>query len=296
MSAAGAAEELFGDPGYLHHLAQLDLVARQVISGRRRGERRSGRRGAGTVFSDYRSYGRGDDLRYVDWNVYGRLGALVVKQFEVEESANVLLFLDRSLSMDFGEPSKLVFGKRLAAALGYIGLAHFDRVEVFPLPGGEPRPFSGRAQAPALFDHLRGLRAEGPTDLLTSIRGHPAAGRRRGIAVLVSDFYDRRGFRAAVDWLLSRRHRVFLVQVFDRREVRPEAGGSFRLVDSEDGRRLKVTVTEELARAYRAAFRRFSEGILRTARKRGVGYARFPSDRPFAEAVLSLIRIGGIVR
>ena len=102
---------LFDDVDSLKWLEQLDLLARQIIAGSRRGEHRGLRRGAGTVFSEYRSYSRGDDLRYVDWNVYGRLGALFVKEFEIEESTNVLLFLDRSLSMDFGEPRKLDYAK-----------------------------------------------------------------------------------------------------------------------------------------------------------------------------------------
>ncbi|MHC4913313.1 MAG: DUF58 domain-containing protein, partial [Planctomycetota bacterium] len=83
-------EALFGDPEFLRKLAYFDLVAKQIQAGSRRGERRSTRTGAGTLFKDHRSYSPGDDLRYLDWNIYGRLESLFVKQFEVEESANVL--------------------------------------------------------------------------------------------------------------------------------------------------------------------------------------------------------------
>ena len=83
-----------------------------------KGERRSPRKGISVEFSDYRPYGRGDDLRYVDWNIYGRLDRLYVKLFVDEEDLCLHLLLDASASMGFGEPSKLAYAARLAAALG----------------------------------------------------------------------------------------------------------------------------------------------------------------------------------
>ncbi len=290
------APRLFDDPESLRWLGQLDLLARQIIAGSRRGERRGTKRGAGTVFSDYRSYTRGDDPRYVDWNVYGRLGALFVKEFEVEESANVLLFLDRSLSMAFGEPDKLRTARQIAGALGYIGLSHLDRVEVIPLPGGEARAFSGSRQIPALFDHLLSIGPEGGTDLLSGIRDSLVAGRRRGVAVLLSDLYDPRGYQGAIDYLLHRRHRVFVVQVVSPFELRPEAVGNVRLVDAEGDGRLDVRLGDDLVRVYREAFRKFCAGVAGHALRRGVGHARVRTDRPVAESVLALLRRGGVVR
>jgi uncharacterized protein (DUF58 family) len=293
MSEAG---RLFDDPDSLRWLARLDMLARQVISGARRGEHRSRRRGAGTVFSDHRSYSRGDDLRYVDWNVFGRLGALFVKEFEVEESANVLLLLDRSLSMDFGEPAKLLYAKRIAGALGFIGLCHMDRVEVLPLPSGEPRAFTGRRQVPALFEHLLSLEAKGGTDLLSGVRAYLPRLRQRGVAVLLSDLCDPGGFRPALEFLRHRRHRVFVVQVVAPWELKPEISGNLRLVDCEDGTRLDVRMTDDLLRAYREAFRRLCASVAGYALRHGVGHARLRTDRPVSEAVLSLLRRGGVVR
>ena len=115
---------------FLAQLERLTLLSRRTFRGRVRGERRSPRRGHSVEFCDYRAYGVGDDLRYVDWNIYGRLDRLHVKLFVDEEDLCLHLLLDASASMDFGTPTKLEYGARLAAALGFIGLVSMERVGV----------------------------------------------------------------------------------------------------------------------------------------------------------------------
>lgn len=293
MSRVG---EFFGDPEFLKKLAHLDLVAKQIFTGVRRGERKSARRGAGTVFSDHRSYTRGDDLRYVDWNIYGRLGTLFVKEFEIEESANVLLLLDRSESMAYGEPDKFSFAVRVAAALGYIGLAHLDRVEVLPIPDGTPRLYAGRQLAPRMFHALEAVTTGGATDLLESVKRIISTSRRRGIAILISDLLDPKGWQPAVELLLARRHRVFLVHIVAPSEENPELAGAVRLVDSEDGRKLDVRVDKRLLEVYRKSFKTWCRRIERYAMSKEVGHARLRTDLPFDEAILSLLRRGGVIR
>lgn len=288
--------ELFGDEEFLRTLAYLDLKAKQILSSSRRGERRSSRSGAGTLFKDHRSYSYGDDPRYVDWNVYGRLGTLFVKEFEVEDSAEVLLLVDCSKSMGFGKPSKLSFAKRVGAALGYIGLAHLDRVRLVGAPGTESASFSGKAQAPLLFDRILALEAAGGTDLLASTRHALGGSRRRGLAVLVSDLFDPKGYRPAVDFLRHRRQQVFVIQVYAPDEAGPSAGGRLQLVDSETGRRRNVFVTEAVATAYAREFERFCDTAERYAKAKEIGYARFSSDTSFGRAVLSLLRRGAVIR
>jgi len=288
-----AGEGVFADAEFLRTLAYLDLTAKQIRAGARRGERPSHRKGTGTIFRDHRAYTRGDDPRYVDWNVYGRLGALVVKEFEVEESLDVLLYLDRSLSMDFGRPTKLAFARRIAAALGYIGLSHLDRVEVVPVPGDEPRAFSGKRQAPALFSHLLELEPEGEADLAAAAERER---RRRGVAVLLSDLTDPEGYRRAVEHLRARRNDVFLVHVVSPEEADPPGRGALRLVDSETGRTRDVRLTDRLAAEYREEFRRFCSRAEAFALKKEIGLARFRSDLPFGPAVLEILRRGGVLR
>ena len=116
------------DPEFLHKLEQLELVSRKIFVGRMKGERKSKRRGSSVEFAEHRNYTVGDDLRHIDWNVYGRLDKLFLKLFLEEEDLHVYTLLDTSLSMDFGTPTKLRYGKQVAAALAFIGLVNHDRV------------------------------------------------------------------------------------------------------------------------------------------------------------------------
>ncbi len=112
-----------------------------------KGERRSVRRGQSVEFADYRNYTHGDDLRQLDWNVYARLEKLFIKLFVEEEDVTVHVLVDAAASMDFGEPNKLDFARRAAAALAYLGLAHLDRVSVAFLADGRAQRRCGRCAA-----------------------------------------------------------------------------------------------------------------------------------------------------
>ena len=123
------------DEAFLRQLERLLLIMRSPVRGGLKGGRRSVKRGQSVEFADYRDYALGDDLRQLDWNVYARLEKLFVKLFVEEEDVTVTLLLDASASMASGRPEKLLFAKRAAAALGYIGLASEDRVAVSALSG-----------------------------------------------------------------------------------------------------------------------------------------------------------------
>src|SRR6266849_7905555 len=118
------------EPKFLHRLEQLELVSRKIFLGRMKGERRSKRKGQSVEFADYRNYVIGDDLRFLDWNLYARLDRLFIRLFVEEEDLHFYVLLDNSLSMDFGSPSKLHYAKQIAAALGFIGLVNLDRVVI----------------------------------------------------------------------------------------------------------------------------------------------------------------------
>src|SRR5436309_5899114 len=152
-------------------LAQLErfaLLSRRAFRGRVKGERRSPRKGSSVEFSDYRAYGIGDDLRYVDWNIYGRLDRLYLKLFVDEEDLCLNLLLDASASMGFGQPSKLEYGARLAAALGFVGLVNLERVGVAVLRERMAEgwsPARGRNQVLPLMDFLGHVEPSGRTGL-----------------------------------------------------------------------------------------------------------------------------------
>ena len=280
-------------PEFLAQLERLSLASRRVFRGRVKGERRSLRRGHSVEFCDYRPYGVGDDLRYVDWNVYGRLDRLHVKLFLDEEDLCLHLLVDASTSMSFGQPSKLQYALRLASALGFIGLVNLERVGVGVLRDraneGTP-PTRGRNQFGALVDYLINVRAGGATRLNDALAAYAMRTREPGLAVILSDLLDPNGFEAGVRSLLERRFDVHLIHLLAPEEVNPEFGGDLRLVDSETGELRELTVDGETQRAYRERLNQFLERTESLCRARELGYHRAVTDTPIEEFVLAQLR------
>src|SRR6478672_10173322 len=156
------------EPQFLARLEQLELVSRKIFVGRMKGERRSKRKGQSVEFADYRNYVVGDDLRFLDWNLYARLDKLFLRLFMEEEDLHFYVLIDNSLSMDFGTPTKLHYAKQVAAALGFIGLVNLDRVmmEVFNERIVQSLPAQrGRRSLWRVLDFLNKIEPSGPSDM-----------------------------------------------------------------------------------------------------------------------------------
>ena len=278
---------------FLAQLERLALLSRRAFRGRVRGERRSPRRGHSVEFCDYRAYGVGDDLRYVDWNIYGRLDRLHVKLFVDEEDLCLHLLLDASASMDFGAPAKLEYGARLAAALGFVGLVGMERVGVGVLrervAEGWP-PTRGRNQVVNLLEFLGRVEPSGRTSLNDGLGDYAMRAREPGLAVVVSDLMDPGGFETGVRALLERRFDVHVVHVLAPEEMEPEIAGDLRLIDAETGEIRELSVDGEAIRAYRERLRQFLERVETFSRLQEIGYHRVTTDTPVEEFVLAQIR------
>ncbi len=278
---------------FLAQLERLALFSRRAFRGRVKGERRSPRRGHSVEFCDYRGYGVGDDLRYVDWNIYGRLDRLHVKLFVEEEDLCLHLLLDASASMDFGAPTKLQYGARLAAALGFIGLVNNERVGVGVLrervAEGWP-PTRGRNQVVNLLDFLGRVEAVGGTRINEGLQNYTMRAREPGLAVVISDLLDPGGYEAGVRALLERRFEVHLIHVLTPEEMDPGLAGDLRLVDSETGETRELSVDGGAIRAYRRRLVEFLERAETFARMQEIGYHRVTVDTSVEEFVLSQIR------
>src|SRR6201995_2276702 len=129
-TTADNRSSLLLSPQFMARLDQLDITSRKLLAGKMKGERRSKRRGQSVEFADYRNYVIGDDLRFIDWNVYARLDKMFLKLFLEEEDLALYVLLDVSKSCDFGNPQKAYYMKQVAAALGYIGLVNYNRVHI----------------------------------------------------------------------------------------------------------------------------------------------------------------------
>lgn len=285
-------------PEFVRTLESLNLLARRLLSGEDPGERRTDRRGASLEFADYRRYTPGDEIRYIDWNVYARHGSLFVKEFTAEENVHVSLILDASASMSFGRPPKIESAREIAAALGYIGLSHFDAVSLYTM-GSDLRPVKrllrGKGAVFELLAALDGVTTGGATDFRASLGGDLPRLKGRSLAIVLSDFYDPEGVAAGVAALRGRRHQVHLVHLVAREEAEPPERGRFHLVDLETGRRRHVSLTAEALAQYRERFREFCAEIERFATEHELYYARVRSDDPLERRVRDLLRRGGIL-
>lgn len=280
-------------PEFLAQLERLSLASRRVFRGRVKGERKSPRRGHSVEFCDYRAYGVGDDLRYVDWNIYGRLDRLHVKVFVDEEDLVQHLLVDASASMDFGRPTKFAYAAKLAAALGFIGLVNLERVGVGILKdrGGESwQPARGRNQFGPLVEFLARVKPDGATRLNDAIVNYAMRSREPGLAVVVSDLLDPLGFETGIRALLERRFDVHVIHLLDPQEVNPEFGGDLRLIDGETGEPREITVDGEAIRAYRERLHQFLERVESFCRTREIGYHRVITDTPPEEFVLTQLK------
>ncbi|MBI3947559.1 MAG: DUF58 domain-containing protein [Armatimonadetes bacterium] len=263
-----------------------------------KGERRSTRRGASVEFADYRNYVAGDDLRHVDWNTFARLERLFLKLFVEEEDLTVHLLLDTSRSMAFGEPAKIAYAQRVAAALGYIGLVGYDRVTAALLGEGAPRVLPavrGRPQVFRLFQFLGGARAEGRADLGRALRDYALAAGRAGLAVVVSDFLNP-DYQAGLRALAARKFDVTVIHILDRTEVEPDLVGDLRLVDSETGETREISVSQYLLGQYRKGLAEFCDDLNATCARYGMDSVRTTTDVPFDQLVLRTLRTTGVVR
>ncbi|MBN2310992.1 MAG: DUF58 domain-containing protein [Candidatus Hydrogenedentes bacterium] len=287
------------DADFLRRLERLAILAKRVQLGHIKGERKSRRKGSSVEFADYRDYVQGDDLRHVDWNIFGRLDALYLKLFQEQEDLTVHLLIDASRSMAFGKPGKLAFAAKLAAAIGYIGLVGYDRVSVeafsesgiFRLPA-----VRGKGAARELFAFLDGLGAQGRTGLEQSCRSYILRNRSKGIAVLLSDFLDPSGFEGALRRLSQSRCDLFAVQVLSRDELDPQVTGDLKLLDSETGEFTEISVSPSLLRRYRENVGGFCDAVRAFCMARDIGYVLAPSDTPFEELILDMLRAGGMIR
>jgi uncharacterized protein (DUF58 family) len=280
-------------PEFLAQLERLTLASRRVFRGRVKGERRSPRRGHSVEFCDYRAYGVGDDLRYVDWNAYGRLDRLHVKLFVDEEDLCLHLLVDASASMEFGRPTKLAYAVRLAAALGFVGLVGLERVGVGILreraAEGFP-PTRGRNQFPALQDFLTAVKPAGPTRLNDAIATYALRARESGLAVVISDLLDPVGYEAGLRALMERRFDIHLIHLLDPEEMAPELAGDLRLTDVETGEVRELSVDRETLRAYRERLHAFLERAESFCRAQEIGYHRVITDTPVEEFVLAQLK------
>jgi len=301
-------------PELLRRLEQFQLLAARRAKSSAKGERRSRARGQSVEFADYRNYVHGDDFRYLDWNLYGRLERLFLKLYEEERELPVRIFLDASESMTFGEPRKFDFARQVAAAIGYVALSGFDRVSVIPFPPldsasaaarenaqpaninlelaarGALRSVRGKKSALQFFQNLSALTAGGPADLNAALRRGALEARQAGVAVVLSDFLDPAGYEPGLTALIGRGFQVDIVQILSPEELSPTTFGDLRLVDSETGFNQDVTFGRYRIKAYRQTVQNYLQRLREFCQSRGINFFTASSNTALEELLLKQLR------
>lgn len=287
------------DDEFLKKLEYLNIMSKRLFAGQSRAERRTRRRGTGLEFADYRQYVAGDDFRHLDWKAYLRLNKLILKLFEEEEDLPIYFFVDSSQSMNYGQPSKLDYARRVAAALCYIGLANLDRVNLVSYGDKvktELPPQRGKGRIFKVFRFLNEIVPGGETNARESFKSYCTETRRRGLAVVISDFFDQNGFQSALDILRHFRHDVFVIHIASHEEIDPQLKGELLLVDAESQVAREITITPSLLTAYKAEFDKYCESIESYCGKYQLGYVRTATDFPFEELILKVFRQGRFLK
>lgn len=285
-------------PDLLRRLEQFQLLARRRAKSSLKGERRSRARGQSVEFADYRDYTPGDDFRYLDWNLYGRLDRLFLKLYEEERELPVRIFLDASESMTFGEPRKFDFARQVAAAIGYVALCGFDRVSLIPFPEdpsqaaarGALRSVRGRKSTMTYFQNITRLTAAGPANLNEALRRGALEAKQTGLAVVLSDFLDPAGYEAGFSALVGRGFQVNAVQILAPEELNPSTYGDLRLVDAETGAVQEVTFGKFRLKAYQQTVQNFCQRLREFCQARGIHFFTASSDTALEQLLLKQLR------
>lgn len=285
------------DPAGLARLGGLELVARRVVEGFLIGLHRSPHRGFSAEFAELRPYQAGDDLRHIDWRMYGRSDRLFVKQFEEETNLRAYLLLDVSRSMGWSSapdlPTKLWYAKHLAAALALVLLRQGDAVGLVTFHdriGLRVAPSGGRTQWHEIARRLAPVEAEGETSAHSALRDLAIRLRRRGLVIVLSDLLvDPEATRTALRFLRHRGHETLVFHLIDpgERELPPTPDARF--FDPETDEELQVAVADvrdDYRTAVAAALREWE----RSLKPHGIDYVVLDTDQPLARPLRAYLR------
>ena len=281
------------DSAFLKKLEYLSLVSRRVFRGQLLANRRARQLGSGIEFADHRNYTFGDDLRYLDWNIYARFGNELIRRFEEEKDLHIYFLLDCSKSMSAGSPNKFDYARQVTAALAYIALADLDRVcivtfadklyQIFPT-------IRGRQHILSLIRFLESLETVGnTTNLATSMNEFVRRKQHTGLAVVIGDFYDPNGFKQGLDTLRYQNYEPHLIQIHDKQEAEPALLGDLQLHDVETGGIHEITISEDMIRRYKQKFSAFLNEIKRYGVDNGLNYMISSTAVPFDEMILQML-------
>jgi uncharacterized protein (DUF58 family) len=292
-------EQRFLNPAILAAISSLDLVAKTVVDGFVAGLHRSPDFGFSQEFAEYRAYTPGDDLRHIDWNVYARTERLYLKRFRGETNSLLTILLDASNSMQFGSHgvNKMDYARYLAASLFYLAL-HGQRDAAGLITFDDEirnfiRPSTRQGQLHRLLAGLEQAEARARTDLSKPMRYAQEFLKRRGMVLIVSDFWEApESIIRTIEPLRYHGNEVVLFHVLDPKDVRPALNGPSILVDLETQQHLEVT-PDYAKKEYREKIQAHLTDLRDRTQAAGMGYCLLMTDRPLDAALREYLTLRG---
>lgn len=287
------------DPAFIKRLEKLSLLSKKIFAGKVQSLRRSTHKGYSPEFADYRSYNHGDDLRYIDWSIYARLEKLLIKLFVAEEELSLNILVDNSKSMCCPDDAKLLYAKKIAAALSYISISNLDRVGISAFSQGlsiRVLPSRGKKHFYTCLHYLDGMREEQGTNINKALIDFANAVNNPGVVVIISDFYDPAGYERGLDYLRYKKYDIIVIQLISPNERNIDMQGDLRLTDVETDEFLDVTVTEKLINMYNKEFNDLCGNLEKFCLSRGITYLNTLSDQDFEELILKYFKIKKMVK
>lgn len=287
-------------PAAVAKLSTMQLRARAIVEGHYSGQHRSPYRGASVEFADHREYSHGDELRHLDWKVYGRTDRFFVKEYDAETNLSVHFLLDTSRSMDFAGPShspgqsvtKLDYARYLCAGLAYLAIKQRDAAALitFDAQVRERLPaLTKRAHLQRIFDTLDAVEPGRDTDVAAALEQVAATLKRRGVIVLLSDLLDEpENLLRALGYFRHQGHDVILLHVMTPAERHFDYRGPTLFEDLESGERL-LSDAQEIRADYLAALQQFMVALRDGCRQRRIDYQLLDTSRPYDEALTAYL-------
>ena len=283
------------DDDFIGRLETLGLWLKNQMTGYFGGNHKTNAYGSTVEFADYREYTPGDDLRRIDWNMYGRFDKYFIRLFTDERQMHNQILIDGSASMDDGG-GKADYALKVAAALGYLSVQGMDRTSIKLIKdsalGNVGQKITGKESFYSAVSELEEVGFAGGADISAAIKNNPEIGFDDGFTVIISDFFMESDWKQAVDYLLYKKREVLLIQVVTPEEMDPDYFGRMQLVDAEaieleDAKNIRMRITKNEYKAYLQALSEYLDDMKQFCRSRNVGYVTVNTANPVEKELLN---------
>lgn len=295
------------DGEFLSLFEARDLQVKKAVSGAFGGNRATGAYGSSAEFADFRNYQQGDDLRYIDWNLFARFEKLFIRLYVDERQLHHRIYIDTSSSMDWGEgrAHKGYAALRLAAALAFLAVGAQDRVSFQLMKEDRCQelctPFTGKDGLYEAAAKMNRVKFSGDVDIEAAICHSERLGYGDGISFIISDFLTESDYKSAVDRLLYKKRDVCLIQILSKDEIAPTMRGKLQMLDSEsidpeDQRNYRTEITRAGLKAYEEAFLWHQQDLRSFCASREIRFISICSEEPAEKVLFTKATKEGIIK